>query len=178
MKKRRWIEVLLTIWPYFIVGVLWILAKKEDVYLGPVVTLLCVATVVVYVMNIVHACKCKNKDIRGLALSDMVIKLLHIPFYLIIAVVGLLMLVLMVVPVFVFISPAIVVMLAIIDYFLLLTTSAYGINALIGARKKGIISQSFMVINILMHLCFVLDIISAIIVFVKLRKANGESDEK
>ncbi len=173
MKSRKWLPILLTVWPYFVLGLLWIIGNQGENVLGPVITLLCVATAVIYVLNIVHASRHKNKDIRGLALAGMLIKLVHIPFYLIIFMLGVMALAVMVVPVFVFISPVIVIILAIIDFFLMLTSSAYGINALVGAQKQGIISKRFMIIHILMHLCFILDIISAIIVYIKLRKENG-----
>lgn len=51
----------------------------------------------------------------------------------------------------------------------MLTSSAYGINAVARAKQKGSISTGFLVLNIIMHLLFVTDVISAVIVFVKLK---------
>ena len=172
MKSRKWIPILLEIWPYLVLVLLGLLLKQENQRSGLVLFLLIVMTAAVYILNIANACMGKREDTRELALTDMLIKLIHIPFYLVIFVLGLLTLLIMVVPVFSFISPMIVMMLAIIDYFLMLTSSAYGINALICAKKEGIISTNFMVLYIVMHLCFVLDIISAIIIYMKLKKSK------
>ena len=171
---RKCIPILLAIWPYLVLGILGILPNDENFNYGLAVLLVCVVTAIVYIMNVIHACGGKMQDAKGLAFVDMVIKLIHIPFYLIVFLIGLVAFVLMVVPVFAFIAPALAIMLAIIDFFLMLTSSSYGISALIRARKSGMISTTFMVVHMIMHLCFVLDIISVIIVFIKLRK----SDEK
>lgn len=172
MTKKRFLPILLGIWPYLVLVLMGLLANEENQYYGLELLILSVLTAIVYILNIANACIGKQKDIKRLALMDMLIKLIHIPFYLLVFVIGAMALVVMVVPVFVFISPFIVIMLAVIDFFLMLTSSAYGINALIRARKDGIISSNFMVLHIVMHLCFVLDIVSAIIVFLKLRKVS------
>lgn len=173
MKKKRFFPILLGVWPYLVLGLLWIVANREKHYYEVVLPLVCVLTAVVYILNVINACKPKAEDTGALALTDMIVKLVHIPFYLMIFMIGVMSLVLMVVPIFTFISPIIAIMLAIIDYFLMLTSSAYGIRALILARKDGIISTKFMVLHVIMHFCFVLDIVSAIIVCIKLKKVKN-----
>lgn len=175
MKMRKFIPLLLVIWPYLVLGILGILPNDENFNYGLAVLLVCIATAIVYIMNVIHVCKDKTQDAKELAFMDMLIKLIHIPFYLFVFLIGLIAFVLMVVPIFAFIAPVLAIMLAIIDFFLMLTSSAYGICALIRARKKGTISTMFMVVHIFMHLCFVLDIISAIVVFIKLRKADSNA---
>ena len=66
-----------------------------------------ILTVLVYILNIGNAFTYKgNEAARKLAFYDMMIKLLHIPFYLCVFAVGIVCIVAMVVPAFVLVSPA------------------------------------------------------------------------
>ena len=77
-----------------------------------------VMTAVVYLMNIVNAWMYKGEDnCYRLAFFDMLIKLLHIPFYLLVFLIGVLMFMAMVVPALVFVSPFILFMLFVVDLF-------------------------------------------------------------
>ena len=58
----------------------------------------------------------------------------------------------------------------------MLTSSTYGIRVLVLAKKEGMISTGFMMLHIVMHFCFVLDIVSALIVFIKLKKRKSVFD--
>ena len=178
MKSRKWLPILLGTWPYLVLVLMFSLASEENQYYGLVLLFLILMTAVVYILNIINACICKKEEDRGLALADMLIKLVHIPFYLLVFIIGAMALLIMVVPAFVFISPLLVITLIVIDFFLMITSSAYGINALIRARRNGSVSTKFVVIHSIMHLFFVLDIISAVVVFVKLRKADNLTNKE
>ena len=64
----------------------------------------------------------------------MVVKLCHIPFHLITALIGVLLLLVMVVPAFIFASPILVLILTASNYLLIAVTSAYGVSS--GPRKS------------------------------------------
>ena len=170
MKKKAFFPILLAVWPYISVILLYLLAEVSDKLYWLIFAAIVISTVVIYTLNIINACTHKNERAdEQLAFWDMLVKLIHIPFYLGVFFIGVVFLLAMVVPMFVMVSPLIVIMLAVIDFFLMLTSSAYGINAVARARQKGSISTGFLVLNIIMHLLFVTDVISAVIVFVKLK---------
>ena len=102
----------------------------------------------------------------------MLIKLIHIPFYILVFLIGILSLFVAVVPALVLVTPIMIFVLFVIDVLLMLTSSMYGISTLLKACKTGMISRKFMVINIIMHCFFVTDIISSIIVFVQLKRRS------
>ena len=108
-------------------------------------------------------------DDYHLAFWNMLVKLIHIPFYVGVFVFGIMLLLAAVVPGLIFITPVIVLILIVASYLLMITTSTYGINAIIRAKKKGTVSTGFVIVNIILHVFFVTDVISAIIVFVKMK---------
>lgn len=170
MKKRSCLPILLSVWPY-VVSAIFFGCSSENEIISTLVFMGSVAlTAAIYVANIVNACTYKNvNDEYHLAFWNMLVKLIHIPFYLVVFVIGVMFLLAMVVPGLMFITPIIVFILAVIDFLLMITTSSYGINALIRAKRRGSVSTGFMVVNIILHVFFVTDVISAIIVFVKMK---------
>ena len=70
-------------------------------------------------------------------------------------------------------TPFIVFVFVFIDYCLVFTTSMYGINALIRARKKGVVSTKYMLVHMVLHLLFFFEVISAIFV---LKKYSDEEE--
>lgn len=105
-----------------------------------------------------------------LAFWDMLLKLVHIPFYAGVFVIGVVLFFAMVVPVLTFISPIIIIILAAIDYFLMLTSSMYGISAAIKAAKKGILSRLSAGLYSIFHCMFVADLVSAVLLHGKIKK--------
>ena len=169
---KKLLPLLLAVWPYMVLWLMSIFGGKEEGNHGFELLLLIALTAVVYIANIVSAFTYKIEDAKKLAFWDMVIKLIHIPFYLIVFIAGVALLLAMVVPALVFVSPFLVAILAVIDFFLMLTSSVYGIHALIRAKKNDCVSVKFVVVHSILHLFFVTDVISAIVVFVKTRKMN------
>ena len=94
---KKVLPVVLLIWPYlFFVGFL-IGEENENLFSAFFLGYL-VMTAVVYLMNIVNAWMYKGEDDSyRLAFFDMLIKLLHIPFYLLVFLIGVLMFMAMVV---------------------------------------------------------------------------------
>lgn len=160
--------MVLSVWPY--IPFFGFLITNENC-LGIFFNGYSISTVIVCLMNIIYACRSKGEDsFYQLAYWNMLIKLAHIPFYLFTVAAGVLLLIAMVVPAFILLSPVIVFGLMLADLFLMVTTSLYGVNAIIRARQNKIVSRKFCVINTLLHFVFVLDVISSVCIFVRLRK--------
>lgn len=165
---KKLLPFILMIWPYMVA----VLGKVENENLSSLLSgLYIILTVVIYVLNIINAFTYRNS--RGLALYNVLIKLVHIPFYLIIFVLGLGFLFASVVPAMILVTPFLIVILFIVDVLLLLTTSMYGINAIRRAYMEGQITLTFAIVNGILHLFFVTDIVSAILVACKVKKVPG-----
>lgn len=167
---KKILPVLLLIWPYLCVGPLFF--DTGNNVLNSILAWTYISlTVVIYVLNILNACLYKGEDAYyKLAFWNMVIKLVHIPFYLAVFLVGVMMLLASVVPALIFVTPIIVILLFIMDLFMMIASSVYGVNALIRAGKRGVVSKQYALINGILHFFFVADVISSICTFVKIRK--------
>lgn len=169
-KKKRFFPITLAVWPYLYVTLSLVFSSYEKLggmifYGGMVLTL------AVYLSNIIYACVWKGEDsYYHLAFWNMLIKLIHIPFYIGAFLLGVLSLLVMVVPVFIFLSPVLIFCLFLMDAFLMITSSMYGVNALIRAGKRKVVSKKYVVFNIVLQFLFVADVISAIVLYIKVRK--------
>ncbi|MGN0999021.1 MAG: hypothetical protein ACI4PO_05665 [Faecousia sp.] len=169
MLKRipgNFLSLLLMIWPYLLFAFCG--SGKAFPRYG-------LLTLVVYIVSILYVFLSKEKD-GGcrLAFWNMVIKLAHIPFYGILFAVGAGLTIASIgflVPLLVL--PMALGILALIDYLLLITSSMYGINALRRAKQKGTVSTAFVVVNGILHFFFVADVISAIVVYCRLRERKS-----
>ncbi len=160
MLFRKILPVILAVWPYTVV-----LTLTDETYF--LFLLYILLTVVVYILNIWNALtlSCENAE-KKLAFYSMMTKLMHIPFYISVFLLGVFLLLVMVVPIFVF-APIYVFCLWVVDIFLVFTTSVYGISATSVMMKKNIVTKKSGILYIVLHLFFVLDVIASICVFIK-----------
>ena len=94
---KKVLPVVLLIWPYLFFAGFLLGEENENLFSAFFLGYL-VMTAVVYLMNIVNAWMYKGEDnCYRLAFFDMLIKLLHIPFYLLVFLIGVLMFMAMVV---------------------------------------------------------------------------------
>lgn len=165
---RKALPIVLMVWPYLLIGMLYLfsLLGSDAAYL--VLRIYCVLTVAVYALNIWNACTLRSET--QLARWSMAVKLVHIPFYLLVFCVGVIFVGAMVVPALLFVSPFLLLLLAAGDWLLLLTSSAYGISAAVQAAVRGRIPKSDAVLCGVLHCFFVLDVVGAVLLFCKLRK--------
>lgn len=164
--KKFW-AILLVFWPYLMIPLMLVTYILSDgATISPGFLLYCFCTPVTYIANII--CACKTANAKSLSFWNMLMKLFHIPAYIIVFWIGIYLTAQPVVglPLGLLFVP----ILVLIDVLLLCTTSAYGICALVRSKQEGRISTIFMVVNIILHLIFVWDVISSIIVFFKIRK--------
>lgn len=165
---KKVLPVVLLIWPYLFFAGFLIGQDNETLFSAFFLSYLAM-TAVVYLINIVNAWIYKGEDdCYRLAFFDMLIKLLHIPFYLLVFLAGVLMFMAMVVPALVFVSPLIIFMLFMVHLFLMITSSMYGVSALVKAARQGKVTKKYAVLHGILHFLFVTDVISAICVFVKM----------
>ena len=68
--------------------------------------------------------------------------------------------------------PFLILMLAIGDFFLMITSSMYGISAALRLGKTGEISKTASVIYFMLHFFFVADMISAILLYRSAKKGK------
>lgn len=173
---KKYLPLILMVWPYlFAVYFMLPDGLGENIYMLLLFAYI-ILTVFVYILNIGNAFTYKgNEAARKLAFYDMMIKLLHIPFYLCVFALGIVCIVAMVVPAFVLVSPMIIMMLFVIDCFLILTSSMYGISAAIKSSRQGMISKKAALLHGIFHCIFVTDIISAIILYRKIKRSTNSA---
>lgn len=119
MKKlRKILPVILMAWPYLFVISFLVACDMGDDGLSWFTGLSMIGTIAVYGLNIVNAFRrFDRQEGEKLAFYDMLIKLIHIPFYILVFVLGMLLAAVMVVPIFVMLTPFLILMLAIGDFF-------------------------------------------------------------
>lgn len=163
MKKA--LPFILMVWPYLFgllgrIEVEWLMTFLLCGY--------CLFTVVVYISNIVHAFQCKN-PVESAAYS-VLIKLVHIPFFIVMLLTEKIVSAFSFIPFSFIITDFLIWMILVIDILLMWTSSMYGINAIRLARKYGQVSGLFAVVNVILHLIFVTDVISSVIVLCNVKR--------
>ena len=168
---RKSLPYILMIWPYLFM-VITPFSDQEELA-NALLLGYCCFTLVVYGANIWNAITYRYDDaLKKLAFWDMLIKLVHIPFYIFVFIMGVASLFAMVVPALILVSPFIIICLMVIDFLLMLTSSTYGICASVRLMKSDNIPKFAMILNIVLHVFFCVDIVSAIYLFIKSRKKN------
>lgn len=171
-KTKKILPIILSIWPYLIV-IPFLVAGRDGiatvVWWG-----YALLTVVVYVANIVNAFTYSGVNASyELAFWDMLIKLAHILFYIAAFCMALLMSLLTIaLPGMIIFTPFIVLCFAAAEFVLMLTGSMYGVNALVRASRQGMVSVSYAIGQGVMHFVFILDTISAVLIFAKMKKVR------
>ena len=166
MRSLKLPAIILMLWPYLGIALLYLPGDTARTVLFLMYIPL---TLAVYGMNIACAC-CWKGEAERLAFWDLLIKLAHIPFHLTLFLVGLLFLLAMVVPALIFVSPIVAMVFAVICWLLMLTTSSYGLNAVVRGKQEGTLSGRAAVVLGILHLFFVADVIGAVILLIRLRK--------
>ena len=126
------------------------------------------------IANILCACfdRAENSP-RRLAFWDLVLKLCMIPFYTLIFLYATgIATIMFVIPGLFLAAPFVVVPLLAMSYLLMLATSSYGFAASIRAAKRGLLPGSFAAIHIALHFFAVVDFVSAILLYLQLRRTD------
>lgn len=126
------------------------------------------------IANILCACFDRAEGSpRRLAFWDLVLKLCMIPFYTLIFLYATgIATIMFVIPGLFLAAPFVVVPLLAMSCLLMLATSSYGFAASLRATKRGLLPGSFAALHIALHFFAVADLISAIVLYLQLRRAG------
>lgn len=126
------------------------------------------------VANILCACFDRGYGSpRRQAFWDLILKLCMIPFYTLIFLYATgITTIMFVIPGLFLAAPFVVVPLLAMSYLLILATSSYGFAASIRAAKRGLLPTSLAAIHIALHFFAVADLISAIVLYLQLRRLD------
>lgn len=169
LKWKKIFPITLAIWPYTL-GLVVMFSSYHHFY-DALSDGRIILSLVVFASNIIYVCLCREEEAYyHLAFWNMMIKLIHIPFFLIILRAGALFYLISVIfpflPLYIFFLPSAAAVLV----SLIITSSVYGVKALILAGRKQIVSKKYVIINIILQFLFLADAISAIILYEKGRK--------
>lgn len=161
--KKYILPITAAFWPYLLVCVFLYVRLVQPSADGPVsqvpvIIILCILLLapVLALVCLLWGLKTQASAPALLAKWSLAVKVAHIPFYLLI------FFLFMIVPIF-------AVFLLIFDGMALCVSSSFGIAAVLRARKEGQAATGWAVLHILLHCCFVLDVISAFLIRKKLR---------
>lgn len=171
--KKHIMPILLLVSPYLyfpILNTLNLILHKDSDLLIPLYFLMIAA---VFVPGGIYAFVLLKRGEKSSALLfwDMLLKLCNIPIYLLIFIVGIGMTLFP--PNFIFVP-----FLMFFDYILLLPSSMYGVSGLIQAVKEEKLSVFAAVVNGILHFFFCADVISAVVVFCKVKSKEKKQKER
>lgn len=175
---KKVLPILFMIWPYAFLVIFFAGGSDNEAFSELKLDIDFFLTGVVVVFNIINAVIWKGIEAADeLAFWNMLIKLVHIPFYLLVFIAGVALLAASVVPGLIFVTPIVIIGLMIGSFCLMVTTSMYGINALVRAARMREISASYAVIHGILHFIFVADTISAVLIFIKIRRTKKAKNQ-
>ena len=161
--KKRILPIFAGLWPYLLVGTflifMWftpdVLASVNPVLILFVMVLLGPALGTIFLLL---GLKSRMLSPVLLAKWNLTAKLIHIPFYIVMFLLGFL------------VAPLAAPFFFLLDVMALCTSSGIGIAAVLRARKEGQATIGWAVLHIFMHCCFVLDVISAFLLWYKFKR--------
>lgn len=130
----------------------------------------------IFVVSVTGVICSRNEPSQKLVKSALITKLVLIPFYILFFIVGIGMAFAAVLPIFTMLSFFVIILLALVDYLILIDTSLYAVQAYIKASSDGYLSKSETILYSILSFVFCLDVIAAIIVMVKYKRAAKKSN--
>ena len=120
----------------------------------------------------------EKKEYKKLAFIDMALKIIYIPFYILVFMLALGFTgMLLVLGPGVLFTPIVIFLFALFDFIHLCTTSAYGSKAIYIAKRNGLLSNKASIIINICHYIFVIDVIASIVLYCMLRKKNDTPED-
>lgn len=162
-KKFSLFPLLVLVWPYLPFT---LLIWKENVPEN-FSSAYSVLSIVLFIANILYARS--QKDCRMLAKWNMILKLAQIPWFVLVFLVGIGSLGLAIHPVLAAVGIMTILILFVMDYIQVFTTSRYGIHAILLAQRRGMPRFVGWVLRIMHHL-FVFDVAAAVILYIMVKK--------
>jgi hypothetical protein len=170
IKKKIPLLLLISAYTYIAIVVL-ILAISKGLSIDALLSTIglhILLVLAIYLPNLIYALRSLKSEVKALEFLfwSVVLKVLFIPIYGVIFLLGLVTSINPMTWFFTF-------LFIFFDYSLLLSSSVYTIVGTIKAKRAGDISRGFEVIYILMQFIFVLDVISSIWLYFKMRKLKS-----
>ena len=125
----------------------------------------------IFVISVTGVICSRTEPSQKLVKSALITKLVLIPFYVLFFIVGIGMAFAAVLPIFTGLSIIVIILLAVIDYLILIDTSIYAVQAIIKAGSDGYLTKSETIISSILSFVFCLDVIAVIAVTIKCSKA-------
>lgn len=157
--RKQLIPISLVLMPYLI---LLLIIFSEEILLAISLTL---GIIVITIANFIYAIiypKISNNVSDSLKWC-MIIKLMHIPFYILLFVIG-------VASWLSFFLLPVAVIAFLIDCFVLITSSIYGVTGTIKLIKENQLSIGKGFLAIIGYFIFIIDLVTAVIMYLKVRK--------
>lgn len=172
--KKHILPFLLAIWPYLFF--LFPLLPNPESTASAFALTYCALTALVYLANIFFAVRSRALSIRELARWNLIIKICHIPFFILVMFLGMLLALAVVAPAVLMMAVMVIPVLVLVDALLMLTSSCYGFRALRMAKLEGIVDKKWAMKHTIFHCIFVADVISAFLVWRRLRRVNSSEE--
>lgn len=178
--KRHIPPFLLAAWPYIFYALCWPLewllselpqqdTAAEDLILTVASAVFGVSLLALLIGNVVYALRCKSLTADELARWDFIIKLCHIPVYVLLFLFSLLMLIAIAAPAVLMMTFVMIPTIFLFDLALMLISSCYGFRALRMAKQEGLVDKKWARRHTIAHCFFVADVISAFLIWRKLK---------
>lgn len=167
--KKYILPLLLVIFPYlYFVSMFKLFDGSASRFAILAIVYLAIA-VFIYLPNCVNAFLIQKKLTTYESVKlDFLVKLCLIPYYILFFMLS----VVFVSLTFLFGGLFIAILFWLMDVALLVPSSLYGAAALAKAKKEGLITGKQQVLHTILHFLFCLDVVSAAVVFVKIRKIH------
>lgn len=169
-KKNIWYIVPILILPYLIVGILSVALFGKDNPFGKInplgILLLCIMlttifSVIYFIKSIV-----KKDDPELLAKRAMIVKLVHVPAYIMIFILGICFMIT------IFTIPF-TIGLFLIDSLILFLSSLLTISSVINGLRTGILKIKDIIWVVILQFVFCADVVVAVIYYLKIKRVKG-----
>ena len=154
------------VWPYvFFLGSFF--ANDAAAFVG----LYMILSVILCIVNMVNASKYKKDcNLRELAFLGMMIKLVHIPFYMVVFLLAIVMIMSMVAASSTLAAPFIILILVLADFLFMITSSMYCLKTAKLAEEQGIMEKTTARMAGMCSFILIADVICSIIIYNNIKK--------
>ena len=163
--------ILLVVWSYLLLFIIYS-DNVDDQISSVTLLLILIITIAINVITIISACV-EKENYKSLALTNMLLKILMIPVYITVLLFvftgGML---LSMTGIGIIFYPIVIGIAFVLDYFLLVTTSSFGLSSIRIIKKNNLTTKKTYNILAICHFFFVIDVIASIILYINVRKLS------
>lgn len=177
---KKWAKkvqpILMALQPYIIVLIIWL--SEMDIWdkllldSSNVLLVYFIITFAINIFTIVSAVVLRKDSETApsqMVKAALMMKLLHIPYHLMCAVINIILLLSSVVPGLIFVTPFFAFFLSVINYFVMLLTSSYSFAATKKSSLQGSLTKGERILYIVLNMIFCLDIVGTLLLLAKVK---------